>query len=264
MLDEGNGEIAGVKCENRLRRSQPDLGQFGRKVLLRHRRQHFLDDVALVVALHATKDFATALEVRRMKVEVLHAKLLDVFTHRCGNIAVLERGREEILVTEFASQFARTADRGDHDDLGLHDRLIDGENSVGQRRPDQDIDLVLLDKLGGGLQRDVGLGLIVLLDDLDWITAELAAIRLDFKVDRIADRLADDAEGTGKARQQADLDGARLLRGRRTTGTDRQRNNRSHFIHRQAPFELMTFAVSAAICRSVSNVAGSQGDCAIG
>jgi len=66
---------------------------------------------------------------------------------------------------------------------------------------------VLLEHLVGELLADVGLALVVAVDDLDVESADLAAQVLERQLDRVLHVLADDA---GRARQRGDepdLDG---------------------------------------------------------
>ncbi len=224
LLDEVDREISGIEREHGFRRGETDLRQLGREVLLRHRRQHFLGDIALVIALHASDDLAAALEVRREHIEVLDAQALHVLAHRGGNIAVLPRGREEVGIAKFPSQLTRAANGGDHHHLGLHHWLIRCEDDVGECRSDQDVDFVLFDQLGGGLQADVWFRLVVLLDDLDGKPAKLAVVGFELEFDRIADRLPDYAERPREARQQTDFHRALLLSNGHAAQADRNRN----------------------------------------
>ena len=70
---------------------------------------------------------------------------------------------------------------------------------VGEDRADHEVDLVALDEGLGLVDRDVGLELVVLHEQLDLAPAELAAERLDRELEAVALLLA---EHRGRARQR--------------------------------------------------------------
>ena len=77
---------------------------------------------------------------------------------------------------------------------------------VGEDRADHEIDLVALDQRLDLGHRDVGLELVVDDDHLDVAPAELAAERLDRKLEAVAQLLAEDRRRPGQGDDDADLE----------------------------------------------------------
>jgi hypothetical protein len=89
-----------------------------------------------------------------------------------------------------------------------HRRLLDGLPGRAEDAAQEDVDMVILDELGGGGRRLLVVGRAVLDDQLD-VAAEQAAGRVEFVHDQCRDvglAGAHDAEGAGLVGDHADLD----------------------------------------------------------
>ncbi len=204
-----------------------DLGELGREVeLVGPLGEVLADDLALEGALHAREHVLAGGVVAGHQVEALHALALQVFAHRHRRLVVLPRGREEVLVAEIARDLRRAGIGRDQDRVALvGHRLERGQQHV---RPDvarDEVHLVLLDELLGLLLADVGLELVVLVDDLEGLAAHLAAEMLLGEFDRAAHVLADRGLRAGEGADETDLDRALGHRRQGAGGNGRQRRN---------------------------------------
>ena len=126
-------------------------------------------------------------------------------------LVVLVRGDEEVRVALLAGEVRGAGIRRDQDRAAVGHRLHHRDQDVGEHRADHEIDLVALDERLGLADRDVGLELVVLHDQLDLAPAELAAERLQRELEAVA---LLHAERRGRARQRGqDADLELVLRG---------------------------------------------------
>jgi len=119
----------------------------------------------------------------------------------------------------------------DQEDLGVGHRLGGGEQHV---RPDEagdEIDLVALHELLGLLLADLGLLVVILVDDLDRLAGHLAAHVVQGQLDRVAHVLADIGIAAGQGGDEADLDFA-LRIGRRNAEREHGRSGQKHRFQR--------------------------------
>src|SRR5947209_9761223 len=117
----------------------------------------------------------------------------------------------------------------DDEGAGIERRLRQGEHDVGIVDAGEDLHLVALDHLVGELAADVGLRLIVAVDDHSGTAAELSAEALDAELEAVEQLLAEHAARAREGRDEADLD--RLLSRRRAKGQQRQQGGGRYGFH---------------------------------
>ena len=86
------------------------------------------------------------------------------------------------------------------------DVIADGEGDAAVDRADQHIDPIALHQLPRLGQADVGLGLVVLLEELDLAPTRLVADLGEVELDALTGLLAVDGDDAGVGQQEAHLD----------------------------------------------------------
>ncbi len=97
----------------------------------------------------------------------------------------------------------------------------------GQHAADEHLDLVLKNQFLCFGDAEVGLGLVVLEDELDVHAAELVAVLVEIELETVVHVLADLREQAGHRRNEADAQFFRLRRRRKTRPEQQQQRGRN-------------------------------------
>jgi hypothetical protein len=101
----------------------------------------------------------------------------------------------------------------DEEGAGIEHGLRERQQHIGEIDPGDDVHAVALHHLVCKLAADIGLGLIVALNQFDRASAELIANALEAEFESVEQFLSETAGRTGKGRNESDLD--RFLRSSR-------------------------------------------------
>ena len=184
--------------------------------------------------------------VRRHDEDLLEALVLRVLARHLVRLVVLIGGDEEVRVALLAGEVGGAGVGRDQDRAAVGHRLHHRDQDVGEDRADHEVDLVPLHVGLGLADRDVRLELVVLHDQLDLAPAELAAERLQRKLEAVA---LLHAERGGRPRQRGQDADLELVLGGGLRG-ERERRSSQHdgqFLHVHSsgsllrPLVIMTF-----------------------
>jgi hypothetical protein len=175
-------------------------------------------DRALEVFLQPRDHVLAGRVVGRDQERRLDAFLIEIFADRLGNLVALPRHRKEPGRAQLAGNLGRACISADQECLRIDRGLQRGQQDI---RPDvagEKTDAIGTDQLVGLLLADLGLLLIILVDDLGGDAADLAAEMVERELEAVAHIVADHRGGPAERGDETDL-GALLCRNRR----DRQR-----------------------------------------
>ena len=206
MLDELDTHAAGQEGEDGFWIGVTDLADLDLVIGLAEFGVGLGRHLAFEETLEARHHIAAGGVIGRDQINVAHLLIVHELAHRLGRLVVLPGGREEIRRAFLARNLVRPGIGRDQHDARLDRRLINRQHDV---RPDdtaQKIDLVARQHLVGDLAADIGLLLIVTIDDLRRDAAELTAEHRERKLACVLHVLADDAGRAAQGGNEADLD----------------------------------------------------------
>ena len=240
LLHEADRVGAGEPRVDRVGLLGARLRQVRREVGRVERRIDLLDDLAagrLEAGDEGLDRVAAGHEVRGHDddppvLRVLHHPRAHRIVRLIRRLGDAEDGGRRLLGRR---EHAREGDGDDQWSLLLVDVAADGDGDDATDRADQKIDVIALDELLDLGQRDVGLGLVVLLQHLDRAPARLAADLVQVELEAVGGVDPLHREHAGVGQQQADLDRRRL--GGRIEGQDQreQEQGGQPSSHRRSP-----------------------------
>ncbi len=179
MLDEGDAAGAHQEREHRVRLLGADARHLGREVELAERGIDRADRLAFEVSHGGADVLVAGLVIGTDEERALDAFVGHVLADRCGPIVVRERRHEAIRQALLARELQRPRQRADREHAGVAERLPDRDHGVGGAEAGDEIDLGLVDQLGGALHRLGRVGLVVDHRQFDRQGAELVAELLE-------------------------------------------------------------------------------------
>ena len=216
LAEEAHRVVPGHRGVEHLRLGCAHLAEERRVVLVIEGRVHLADRLGALGFRRRLERRDRAAAHLVVRPEVIHGSVGLFLHHPLGQRRGLHAGlgvdAEHVGRALVAGdRVGERHGRGGKACVALSD-LADGQRRAGVHRAGQEIDLRHLEELLGFLHRDVGVGLLVLVDRLDLAPEDAALVvdLLDRQVDAPLHLLADARVGAGQRRDDADLDRARL------------------------------------------------------